>query len=47
MVGPPRFFLENVPDGVATDRDQLSNDVPNMVTPPARSGLENVIIDLT
>ena len=24
MVAPPRFFLENVSDGNATDRDQLT-----------------------
>ena len=46
MMTIPRFFLENVSYGIATDRDQLRNDVLTMVTPPARSGLENEIIAL-
>ena len=44
MVAPPRFFLENISDGIATDRNQLNNDVSTLVT-PTRSGLENEIID--
>ena len=41
----PRFFLENVSDGIATDRDQLNNDVTTVVAPTTRSGPENEIID--
>ena len=44
MMTIPRFFLENVSYGIATDRDQLRNDVLTMVTTPARSGLKNEII---
>lgn len=35
----------DVQNGIGTDRDQLNNGVPSMVTPPARSSLENEITD--
>ena len=35
----------DVQNGIAADRDQLNNGVPSIVTPPARSSLENEITD--